>query len=164
MRKKALSGVWGTCIVLYKFYHEAFCEIIISRDINSMGTHWAALIQTTELRQQEKRKLTIQQLILKLIGIKKQSEKLKSFLCLFQSIMDSLIECLMLSASWHGVLRILHRNKMDCTQLHTHNPGAAPFVLPWINFSYYIFSCLLQLFIDFFSPISSQWPLLHSPS
>jgi len=36
-----------------------------------MGTHWAALIQTTELRQQEKRKLTIQQLILKLIGIKK---------------------------------------------------------------------------------------------
>lgn len=150
MRKKGVSRAWGTCIVLYRFYHEGFCEITISRDfvVNMLGwadpNERATSIGKTQINNPATHfEINWYK--------KKQSEKLKSFLCLFQFIIDSPIECLMLSASWHGVLRILHKNKMDCTQLHTHNPNAAPFVLPWINFSYYIFFLSFAALHWFFS-------------
>lgn len=61
-------------------------------------------------------KSTTQQLTLKLVGMKMQCGKnFKLFLCLFQYVIDSLIECFMLSALWHGVLKILHKNEMDYT-------------------------------------------------
>ena len=92
-------------------------------------------------------------------------KNVKLFLYLFQLVIDSLIECFMLSALWHGVLRLCIKIKWTLQgRPHRYNPNSTPFVIVlnylWLlQFFFLAFAALHW----FFSSISSQWPLLHSP-
>lgn len=77
------------------------------------------------------------------------------FLYLFQLVIDSLIECFMLSALWHGVLCFCIKIKWTIQgRPHRYNPKLNSIChCPKLS-SYIIFSCFCSSSIDFFFHLS----------